>query len=171
VLRMKAPGRRPLAVAALAVIGVVLALVLAWQVPQAPFPKGGDAEPASGSSASLGKGPGADSAEGSDKGPWGSVAAEGAGNAQVDGAEVTSYRSGLDLRGQSSELLRGYRDAGSCLLREAGYLDLVGNAWGCVVQGPTWVDVCVVTAREDGGSDVRIVHMRSDEWEDVYEGQ
>lgn len=87
---------------------------------------------------------------------------------EVDGATVVRYRGGGDLAEQASQLLGQYEEGRDCLLRQAGYLDLLGNAWGCTVQGAGWVDVCVVTGREDGRSDVRIVRMDADDWRDVY---
>lgn len=86
---------------------------------------------------------------------------------------VTSYSSERSLADEASGLLEAYRDRGECVLREAGFLDLFGNAWTCTVQGPGWVDVCLVSgdaASRDGASrsDVRVVHMRADEWERAY---
>lgn len=70
-----------------------------------------------------------------------------------------------ELAEVASRLLEGYRDHESCLLRNAGYLDALGQVWGCVVEGPGWVDIVVV--RSQAGScdcSERIVRMRPDEW-------
>ena len=48
----------------------------------------------------------------------------------------------------ATHLLTAYRDGEPCVLAQAGYLDLVGATWGCVVQGGAWVDVCVVSEQE-----------------------
>lgn len=78
--------------------------------------------------------------------------------------EVTTYETRLELPDASQELVERYRDRGDCLMRQAGYLDLLGDAWSCVVQGPDWVDVCVVSAAaNDAGSVVRVQRLeRSD---------
>ena len=74
--------------------------------------------------------------------------------------EVTTYETQLDLPDASQELVERYRDRGDCLMRQAGYLDLLGDAWSCVVQGPNWVDVCVVSAASDNaGSIVRVQRL------------
>ena len=90
--------------------------------------------------------------------------------AELDGAEseetslpagdVTTYETQLELPDASQELVERYRDRGDCLMRQAGYLDLLGDAWSCVVQGPDWVDVCVVSsAADDAGSVVRVQRL------------
>lgn len=79
------------------------------------------------------------------------------------------YRRDVDVPDAARELVVRYRDEGTCLVRSAGYLDLVGNVWGCVMEGPGWVDLCVVR-RSDGGSVVRCVRMEAGEWEEGYGG-
>lgn len=90
-----------------------------------------------------------------------------------DGASgVTSYSSERGPSEEAAEILRSYEDQGDCLLREAGFIDLFGNAWTCTVQGPGWVEVCLVSGSEgvgvDGESDVRIIRMDAEEWERAY---
>ncbi len=62
--------------------------------------------------------------------------------------------------------LTAYEAQGDCVLCQAGYLDLSGNAWGCVVQGDGWVEV-VVTKRvgDDGLTEVTTIHMDVKAWE------
>lgn len=86
----------------------------------------------------------------------------------ADGTGIRSYSSDLELEGEAERLLAAYEQQGSCLLREAGYLDLFGNVWSCTVQGPGWVDVCVVSGRDGDGSEVRVIRMDVGEWEASY---
>ena len=68
----------------------------------------------------------------------------------------------------ATRLLRAYRDAGGCVLARSGYLDLTGSAWGCVVQGDGWTDVCVVCATaEEGVSELRVMRLDADEMTDL----
>lgn len=134
--------------------------------------EGGSGEPGDASgegSASSGTGSSA-SDEGSSDPVSTSSGDVGGEAAASDGSEVRMYTSELDLVGEATRLLQGYREEGSCLLREAGYLDLFGNVWSCTVQGPGWVDVCVVSEGADGGSEVRVVRMDVDEWGRSYGG-
>ena len=79
---------------------------------------------------------------------------------RLPAGEVTTYETGLELPDASQELVERYRDRGDCLMRQAGYLDLFGDAWSCVVQGPDWVDLCVVSAAsDDAGSVVRVQRL------------
>ena len=64
----------------------------------------------------------------------------------------------------ATRLLGEYRDRGDCVLAEAGYLDLVGSVWGCVVYGGSWSEVCVVNGQADGaGCAVYVLHMDADD--------
>ena len=55
-------------------------------------------------------------------------------------------------------MLERYR-AETCLLVSSGYMDLMGGVWGCVTQGPGWVDVCVVKQEVDHCCTVRRVRL------------
>lgn len=77
-----------------------------------------------------------------------------------------SWKSGQALEDQAQALLADYRDEGRCVLAQAGYLDLAGRVWSCVVAGDGWVDLCVVRASEDGGSDVSVQRMEASAWEE-----
>ena len=84
----------------------------------------------------------------------------GSEEAPLPRGEVTTYETQLELPDASQELVERYRDRGDCLMRQSGYLDLLGDTWSCVVQGPDWVDVCVVSAAaEDAGSVVRVQRL------------
>lgn len=79
-----------------------------------------------------------------------------------DGGQTSVVKEGLDVVSASSEVLETYEGRGDCVLAKAGYLDLLGNTWGCVVQGDEWVDLCVVSqAQEEKGSVVSTWHMDS----------
>ena len=79
---------------------------------------------------------------------------------------VTSYQ-GTPLPEAAKDVLA----QGDCLLCEAGYLDLQGNVWGCVVQGDGWVEVQVVKSVDGGtGSELSVVHMDAQSWAQQLEG-
>lgn len=77
-----------------------------------------------------------------------------------------SWKSGQALEEQAQRLLVDYRDEGRCVLTQAGYIDLAGRVWSCMVTGDGWVDLCVVRANEDGGSDVSVQRMEASSWEE-----
>lgn len=111
--------------------------------------------------------------EGAGAGAWGTSGprADDAGEGDDGLASVSERSSDLDLAEESSRIVRAYRDRGDCLLRRAGYLDLLGNVWSCTVEGPGWVDVVWVSAsQEGGGSRVRVVRLGLEEWEAAYGG-
>ena len=83
---------------------------------------------------------------------------------------VTSYQ-GTPLPEAAKDVLARYEAQGDCLLCEAGYLDLQGNVWGCVVQGDGWVEVQVVKSVDGGtGSELSVVHMDAQSWAQQLEG-
>lgn len=85
----------------------------------------------------------------------------------VDDPQRTgSWKSERTLGQQAQKLLADYRDEGRCVLTQAGYIDLAGRVWSCVVTGDGWVDLCVVRANEDGGSDVSVQRMEASSWEE-----
>jgi hypothetical protein len=81
-----------------------------------------------------------------------------------DGGQTNVVQEGLDVVSASSEVLETYEVRGDCVLAKAGYLDLLGNTWGCVVQGDEWVELCVVSqAQDEEGSVVSTWHMDSEQ--------
>lgn len=109
---------------------------------------------------------GAAGALGADEAASGALAGdEGAlATEALSAAQETSYESGLPLEGEGERLVEGYRARGDCVVAQAGYLDLAGSVWGCVMQGEGWVDICVVRDADQGkGSFVVIWHMDADE--------
>lgn len=84
--------------------------------------------------------------------------ATGRDAARGAGAETSLVEGPVDQA--ATALLASYRDAGSCALAQAGYLDLLGQVWGCVVRGDGWVDVCVVSQTGDAGrSEVHVTRL------------
>lgn len=162
--------------AAVACAVVLLALVAALCASRdrgaAPV-GGGPSAGAEGAAAPEAPPEGSDGGAGAVAGPWGSSgpSAEDAGEGDDGLASVSERSSDLDLAEESSRIVRAYRDRGDCLLRRAGYLDLLGNVWSCTVEGPGWVDVVWVSASQGGGgSRVRVVRLGLEEWEAAYGG-
>lgn len=87
------------------------------------------------------------------------------------GPDVFSHGS-AELPGSvevaSQAVLEHYKRKRNCVLSGSGWIDLVGNSWGCLIYGGNWVDVCVVQAKtqsESECSNVQIVRLDKDEWE------
>ena len=134
------PARRALvALLACALCGLAAAALL---------PSGEAGAPASG-----GEGPGQEA--GVSSGLSGSVTAE-----QVVGAaEVTRGESARDVAEEAARALEELEGRGDCVLVRAGYLDLSGRVWGCVVQGAGWSEVRLVS---EGASGSEVVTLRMD---------
>ena len=81
----------------------------------------------------------------------------------LEGAEVAQRRSERALVDEGERVLEGYRLRGDCIVARAGYLDLSGKVWGCVVQGAGWVELCVIREGDEGGSEVVSWHMDADD--------
>ena len=86
--------------------------------------------------------------------------------ASQNGASLSVERSEEEVDECAQRLLERYRDDEACLLVSAGYLDLMGRTWGCVLQGPDWVDLCVASA-EDDSCVLRTVRMELGEVPDA----
>lgn len=82
----------------------------------------------------------------------------------VDGYEVSGYETTTDLESTASELVHRYGDEEACVVQCAGYLGLLGTTWACVMEGPGWVDICVVRQQEQGCV-VRTARLTPEEWE------
>lgn len=80
----------------------------------------------------------------------------------ADGELVVTQEEG-DVPQAAQHLLEAYQSRGGCVLNKAGYLDLLGSVWGCVVGGGQWVDVCLVSDVGDGTSRVTVLHLDADE--------
>lgn len=87
---------------------------------------------------------------------------------QGDGdIHVTTYETSEELPDAAAELVSRYEEANDCLVRSAGYLDMFGNVWSCLMEGPGWVDLCLVSQGEDACV-VRVTRMEAKEWERSY---
>lgn len=78
------------------------------------------------------------------------------------GSKTVSWDEEQELERTASNLLETYRTRGPCVLAQAGYLDLLGNTWGCVIAGDGWVDVCVVRGAQQASS-VRVMRLDRDQ--------
>lgn len=85
--------------------------------------------------------------------------ASGMGAAVPAGAEVTEYESGRSVVDEGAGVLERYEARGDCVLAHAGYIDLSGRAWACIVRGGGWVEICVVREGPSGGCSVTSWHM------------
>lgn len=83
----------------------------------------------------------------------------------MDDGDVTTYETSTELPATASDLVCEYRDERDCVVRSAGYLDLQGNAWSCLMEGPGWVDLCLVI-QQDEGCVVRVARMEVTDWEE-----
>lgn len=89
-----------------------------------------------------------------------------AGPVEDDGCVKAEITLAGDVPGTAADLLRAYRVRRDCLPVQCGYIDLYGEAWGCVIQGDDWVDVCVVRGEQDGRKSVlTVVRMDVAAWE------
>lgn len=70
------------------------------------------------------------------------------------GARATRHESGRSVVDEGASVLEGYQSRGDCVLAHAGYIDLAGRVWACVVQGAGWAEVCVVREGASGGCEV-----------------
>ena len=78
-------------------------------------------------------------------------------------AEGERRESDRSLAEEGERVLEDYRLRGDCIVAQAGYLDLSGKVWGCVVQGAGWVELCVIREGDEGGSEVVSWHMDADD--------
>ena len=91
--------------------------------------------------------------------------------ANILGATEPSVRvSEQAVADEAAGVLGAYGERSDCALARSGYLGLFGNSWSCLVYGGDWAEVCVVTATEDGGSEVRTWTITVAEVEDLADG-
>lgn len=84
----------------------------------------------------------------------------------LESGDTESYEVERSLPEEGKRLVESYGQRRDCVPTWSGYLDLFGNAWGMVVRGPRWVDICIIQEHEgDAMSKVTIIHMDADEWE------
>lgn len=82
------------------------------------------------------------------------------------GEGVSRRLSDESLDAEARDILEDYQGQDSCVLADAGYLDLRGRVWSCTVMGDGWLDVVIVRAREaEGDTEVTTVRMDAADWE------
>lgn len=74
-------------------------------------------------------------------------------------SDVTVRSETGEVEQVATRLLTSYRDERNCALAEAGYLDLLGSVWGCVVQGDQWVDICVIEQVDEASCRVHVMRL------------
>lgn len=89
------------------------------------------------------------------------VAASASGNAAEAVPDRSADReiSSLPLEQEAGQRLAAYHHEGGCTLECAGYLDLYGNAWGCLVHGDGWVEILVIRDAADGSCSVQTIRL------------
>ena len=82
-----------------------------------------------------------------------------------------TYELPHDVETASRTILEQYENAGESVVVRSGYLDLYGKTWSCVLQGPGWVDLCVVSERGDQErrSTVQRVRLDAEDWRKEYD--
>lgn len=88
------------------------------------------------------------------------------GDMTAGGDGTRSWESERPLTEEAQTILVGYRQRKDCVLVRAGYVDLVGQAWSCVIQGDGWVDICVVRETDVGSSKVSVSRIENSMWEE-----
>ena len=88
------------------------------------------------------------------------------GDMTAGGDGTRSWESERPLTEEAQTILVGYRQRKDRVLVRAGYVDLVGQAWSCVIQGDGWVDICVVRETDVGSSKVSVSRIENSMWEE-----
>lgn len=144
-------GRRRAASVVLLGLALLAAVLLAGH-PSVSVTEGGEGlvvgEPGSGSLDS-----GASEPTGSGSSENGASGISGSGVSPTSGYAET-------LEGRAEVVLTSYQGASDCVLAYAGYLDLLGDVWTCVVVGDGWSEICLVSEGDDDGvASVRVVRI------------
>lgn len=85
--------------------------------------------------------------------------------------ELSVRREEGDVAEVARTSLRAYQDQGLVLV-EAGWLDLAGRTWGCVVWSGEWSEVCLVRGDASGEwSEVRVMRIAGSGWEEAHGSQ
>ncbi len=177
--RFRRSLRRRMKAVLLGLFGVLLAVLVCGYL--ALGARGGIAGPSSAESADGGGGlaspvetlpwtGGASSLplpDGGDANLGGSSGVESLGDLAFSAPSSTSVREvELGVAETAREVLGEYRSQGEVVLAHAGWIDLVGRTWGCVVRGPSWSELCLVCEASEAseGSRVTTVRMEVAEW-------
>ena len=91
--------------------------------------------------------------------PSGSTDAELWGGQTPSAVFAGSRTLGGDLIDAGTEILERYEETQGCELVYAGYLDLFGNVWACLVAGPGWAELSVVHADQTGAAQTSVAHI------------
>lgn len=131
-----------------------------------PAMPGGADVPATGAAATSGERPGAE------PGTVGEFVPEALSRLSDEVAQAPASREtevvDAPVADAAARLVEGWHTRADAVLVQAGYLDLKGDSWGCVISGAGWVEVAVVSATEDGKSQVTTLRMEAEEWERAY---
>ncbi len=85
----------------------------------------------------------------------------------ISSSEATTEEFSSSVPEAASTLVERYRAQGDTTLAHAGWLDLIGRCWGCVVVGPGWVDVCLVSGTDESCR-AQTLRMEVEEWRRIY---
>lgn len=86
--------------------------------------------------------------------------------------QVSERNSNRSLPEEARDVLHAYQSQGSCLLKQAGYLDLLGNVWSCTVEGDGWVELVVIReGAKSACSTVKTLHFEVETWQRDFEVQ
>lgn len=86
-----------------------------------------------------------------------------------EATKTTTENFELGVQDTAAELVGRYQAQGDAALAHAGWLDMFGRCWGCVVVGPGWVDVCLVSGGDEAAT-AQTLRMEVEEWRHVYAG-
>lgn len=79
----------------------------------------------------------------------------------LSAAEAFGTRDNDGLVDACTEVLERYEKESGCTLVHAGYIDLFGNVWACLVMGPGWAELSVVRVGKDGVARTSVAHIGS----------
>ena len=150
---------------ALVVLSLVVLLVSTWGVSGRSTESRG-LPPVSLPSASFGGGDASCPGEVPQADGWPGEGTSFPGGVSAGGNGTKSWGSERPLTEEAQTILVDYRQRKDCVLVRAGYVDLVGQAWSCVIQGDGWVDICVVRETDEGGSQVSVSRIENSMWEE-----
>ena len=91
----------------------------------------------------------------------GSDVGSGSGQTACVSAPGTYEAKDNGLVDAGAEILERYEKTPGCTLVHAGYIDLFGNVWACLVAGPGWAELSVVRVGQDGTATTSVAHIDS----------
>ena len=87
------------------------------------------------------------------------VLATGVGRSSVASGAKSDADRDDNLVDKGAEILERYEATPGCELVYAGYIDLFGNVWACLVTGPGWAELQVVRADGSGETRSSLAHI------------